>query len=403
MTENIFVPRIARRDQSLCVFCGACRNYVACPAGEIPGSDCIGCGACVLACPGEALNLAEGPPRTRKINIMVDGRSLSVPEKITLKAALELSGNSFSGNCCEAPCGVGGCWCCAVLVDGKAKPACITRVEEGMVIDTQTVIEPKRVVTGFGPHMVGGVGTPVEVKSYVSPVEVALFTHGCNLRCPQCQNHIMAFTGGMEMSSGQAALMLSNARRIFGVHRMAFSGGECTLNRPWLIRAIKELKMRNPDEKARIHVDTNGSMLTGDYLDELIAAGMTDAGIDLKGSRLETFQNITGVVDGGRAKSYLENAWGAVKYLLENHPGVFVGIGIPYNKALISKEEIREIGERIANFSRTVQVCVLDYRAAFRRNLEQPTLAEMKEIKEILNQAGLKKVIAQTERGHIGP
>ncbi len=92
-----------------------------------------------------------------------------------------------------------------------------------------------------------------------------------------------------------------------------------------------------------------------------------------------------------------------MKYLLENHPGVFVGIGIPYNKALISKEEIGEIGERIANFSRTVQVCVLDYRAAFRRNLEQPTLAEMKEIKEILNLARLKKVIAQTERGHIGP
>lgn len=47
--------------------------------------------------------------------------------------------------------------------------------------------------------------------------------------------------------------------------------------------------------------------------------------------------------------------------------------------------------------------CVLDYRPAFRRNLEQPAAGEMKEVKEILNGVGLKNVIAQTARGHIGP
>jgi pyruvate formate lyase activating enzyme len=184
---------------------------------------------------------------------------------------------------------------------------------------------------------------------------------------------------------------------------MAFSGGECTLNRRWLIQAIKELKRLNPDEKARIHVDTNGSILTGDYLDELVASGMTDAGIDLKGLRLETFQRITGVEDSELAQKYLENAWNAVKYLLENYPQVFVGIGIPYNKELISKEEIRELGEKIAGLSETVQVCVLDYRPAFRKNLEQPTVEEMIKIKEILNGAELRNAFVQTSRGHIGP
>lgn len=82
---------------------------------------------------------------------------------------------------------------------------------------------------------------------------------------------------------------------------------------------------------------------------------------------------------------------------------IFVGIGIPYNKALISRKEILEIGERIAGISKDVQVCVLDYRPAFRRNLEQPAVGDMKEVKEMLNGAGLRNVIAQTARGHIGP
>lgn len=393
------MPLIARRNQSLCTFCGACRNNVVCPAGEVLGSNCIGCGACVLACSGSAINLVEVRGKRKNINIRINGESFSVPERITLKDALGYAGISFSHE--NAPCSVGGCWCCAVLADGSPMPACITDVREGMEIDTLAAIEPKRVVTGFGPHMVGGVGTPISIRNYISPVEVALFTHGCNLRCPQCQNHIMSFTGGMEMAPGEAAVMLSNMRRIYRVNRMAFSGGECTLNRRWLIQTIKELKKLNRDEKARIHVDTNGSLLTKNYLDELVSAGMTDAGIDLKGIRLETFQRITGVKE--HSELYLENAWNAVKYLIENHPQVFVGVGIPYNKALILREEIQEIGERIAGISCAVQVCVLDYRAAFRRNLEQPAAGEMKEVKEILNSTGLKNVIAQTARGHIGP
>ncbi len=393
------MPNIARCNQSLCNFCGTCRNSVACPAGEVLGSDCIGCGACELACSGSAIHLIEDSGKRKKILINIDGRSFSVPEKITLKDALGLAGISHE----EAPCGVGGCWCCAVLANGYPVPACVTGVREGMSIDTQAEIEPRRVVTGFGPHMVGGVGTPVDIRNYAYPVEVACFTHGCNLRCPQCQNHIMAFTGGMEMMPGEAAAMLRNMRVIHHVNRMAFSGGECTLNRRWLIQAIKELKRLNPDEKARIHVDTNGSILTGDYLDELAASGMTDAGIDLKGLRLETFQRITGIKDSELAKRYLENAWNAVKYLLENYQQVFVGIGIPYNKELISKEEIQEIGEKIAGLSETVQVCVLDYRPAFRKNLEQPAVGEMIKIKEILNGTGLRNVFIQTSRGHIGP
>ena len=64
------------------------------------------------------------------------------------------------------------------------------------------------------------------------------------------------------------------------------------MNRPWLIQYIRALKSRNPDEQARFHVDTNGSLLTADYIDELVESGMTDIGIDLKAVEVGTFQRL---------------------------------------------------------------------------------------------------------------
>ena len=37
-------------------------------------------------------------------------------------------------------------------------------------------------------------------------------------------------------------------------------------------------------------------------------------------------------------------------------------VGIPYNKDLISLEEIGKMGEKIRKIDENVQVCVLDYR-----------------------------------------
>ncbi|MCE8425493.1 MAG: hypothetical protein J5U17_06915, partial [Candidatus Methanoperedens sp.] len=58
----------------------------------------------------------------------------------------------------------------------------------------------------------------------------------------------------------------------------------------WLFREESD-----PDNNARFHVDTNGSILTPDYLDELVEAVMTDIGIDLKSLELDTFSHITEV------------------------------------------------------------------------------------------------------------
>jgi len=135
-------------------------------------------------------------------------------------------------------------------------------------------------------------------------------------------------------------------------------------------------------------------------------AGITDMGPDLKGLKTETFIRITGILDRGLAERYLRNAWSITKYALDKYypDSLFLGIGIPYNRHLITLEEIREMGERIAGMNPEVQVCLLDYFPSFRRlNMERPSVAEMQEARKTLIEAGLKTVLAQTERGHIGP
>jgi pyruvate formate lyase activating enzyme len=67
----------------------------------------------------------------------------------------------------------------------------------------------------------------------------------------------------------------------------------------------------------------------------------------IKALELDTFIRITGIRDQELAKKLLDNEWKAIKYLIENADKMFVGIGIPYNEALISLDEVYQIGERI--------------------------------------------------------
>lgn len=396
-----------------CVGCGFCKSAIAC-VGE---DRCVGCGACVNACPCEAKRLVEVEVPDEYVAIRVDGEKHHVPRGVTVLKALELLGFKVSKLPGEgdiyAPCRTGGCWSCAVLINGELKPSCITPVEEGMEIITRSSEiskhPPLRLVSGFQGHPVGGVGTPYWLKPRgfaYSYIEVACFAHGCILRCPSCQNWEITYSSrGTPLTPLQAAQVLTEARRIYSVDRLAISGGESTLNMAWLLDFIKSLKALNRDREARFHVDTNAVVLTPSYIDELVEAGMTDIGPDLKGLRLETFMKITGVRDRELASKLLSNEWSTVKYVVDKYWGeVFIGVGIPYNRAFMSMEELHEMGLKLASIEPTIQVCVLDYRPEFRaQNLRRPSFQEMLKVREVLESAGLKRVVCQTSRGHIMP
>ncbi|RJX15510.1 radical SAM protein [Candidatus Bathyarchaeota archaeon] len=404
---------ISRKITNLCVHCGFCETQIECPGSE----NCTGCGVCVDACPNQAKILEEVLEERKKVKIKVDGETYEVPEKITILKALEILGYKISyfptKDGIYAPCRTGGCWACMVLVDGKPKQACITPVKNGMNIQTSKTelekIQPLRIVSGFQGHPVGGVGTPYWLKPkgfFARYIEVACFAHGCILRCPTCQNWEITYSSkNTPLTPNQAAVKITGLRRLYGVDRMAISGGESTLNYRWLIAYLKNLKKLNPDKDARFHVDTNAVILTKEYIDRLVEAGMTDIGPDIKALTLPTFKKITGIKSEELAKKLLETEWEAVKYLINQYWGkIFIGIGIPYNKKLISLEEIWEIGRKIAEWEPTIQVCVLDYRPEFRRqDIERPSFHEMVKVKNILEDAGLKCVICQTTQGHIGP
>ncbi|MCS7139802.1 MAG: radical SAM protein [Candidatus Nezhaarchaeota archaeon] len=396
-----------------CVECGFCRTYIACP-GE---PHCTGCGSCVWACPYEAKEFIVVETPDEYVTIKVDGEKHRVHRGITVLKALELIGFKVSSLPGEgdiyAPCRTGGCWACALIIDRELKPSCITPVRNGMEIITEpyTIAEkpPLRIVSSFQGHPVGGVGTPYWLKPrgfLYKYIEVACFAHGCILRCPSCQNWEITYSStDTPLTPLQAAYLLTEARRLYGVDRMAISGGESTLNRRWLVQFIKSLKSLNRNEKARFHVDTNAVVLTPDYIDELVEAGMTDIGPDVKGLRVETFMKITGIKDRNLAQKMLMNEWSTVKYVVDKYWGkVFIGVGIPYNKAFMSTDELYEIGLKIASIEPTIQVCVLDYRPEFRAQyLRRPSFEEMMKAKQILEDAGLKTVVCQTIRGHILP
>jgi pyruvate formate lyase activating enzyme len=349
---------------------------------------------------------------SKEISIRLDGKRVKVPEGITVKRALELGGYTVTKypekGSLFAPCEVGGCWSCAVEVNSELKPACITPVAKELRVNTEIPQDSpqKRIVHGFGGHTVGGVGTPYWLKGPHGYIETACFASGCNLRCPQCQNWETTYSGqGKPLTPKKAAGLMTAARRKFRVDRMAISGGESTLNRKWLVEYVTELKRLNSDENARIHVDTNATILTRDYIDELVKAGMTDIGPDLKGYYPETFMRITAIEDKPMAERYLNTAWDAVRYLIESYKDtVFTGVGIPYNKELIPPQEIELIAKRLHEIDPEIQVCVLDYRPEFKRlDLVKPHFNEMVEIHKILTSKGLKTVICQTGYGRIGP
>lgn len=404
------------RNKDLCEQCRYCVTRISCPSPQL----CIGCSACYLSCPYEAI-IKKDELYQEMIRVTVNSQQVEVPSNITIKAALESIGYHFASfpekESLFAPCQTGGCYACSVLVEGELLPSCHTPVKDGQVIQTQVSDEmtPLRIVGWYQSHAVGGVGTPWPEKSVNGRphfyAEAACFAAGCNLRCRTCQNHTVTYdSAGPPVTPEQAARDLLSLCRSMELNRMAISGGEATLNRAWLLRFFSTLNSKSRDEE-RLHLDTNATILTSDYIDALVNSGVTDIGPDIKSVRLDTFQTITGIVDSTLAQQYLDTEWNAVKYIADNYypDEVFMGVGLPYNSAFYKseedkKEELHTWASRIVEIDDRIQVTMLDYRPEFRRrDIRRPFPEEMSAIKRFMEDVGLRTVIAQTRAGHLAP
>ena len=77
------------------------------------------------------------------LTITIDGEALTVPEGISVAAALALTGDpttrqAVNGELRAPFCGMGVCQECRVTVDGLRVLACQTLCSDGMVVDTGT-------------------------------------------------------------------------------------------------------------------------------------------------------------------------------------------------------------------------------------------------------------------------
>jgi pyruvate formate lyase activating enzyme len=176
---------------------------------------------------------------------------------------------------------------------------------------------------------------------------------------------------------------------------VGISGGEPTLNRRWLLETIREIQRLAPD--IRIQLDTNGSLLTFDYIDELVESGVTDISPDLKAKRLDTFMQASGVSSEKAACLYLETSWQAVRYLNDTYAGrVFMAVSVPCHPRLHSLSELEEIAQTLVSINPEIPVTVIEYQPAFRLR-DWPFIGPkpMEQVLDVFKSTGLNKVILQ--------
>lgn len=176
---------------------------------------------------------------------------------------------------------------------------------------------------------------------------------------------------------------------------LGISGGEPTLNRRWLIGFLKELSQGS--RNLAIQVDTNASILTKDYIDELYCCGVTHISPDIKTGSVESFMNMTGVADRQLAQFYLDRSWEAVKYIVNEYTGrLYYVVAVPYHPRLNSLEDVYRIGERLASLSRDIDVNLVEYHPAFKaRGIPAASKEMVQRAVNLLYDAGLKNIWLQ--------
>ena len=99
----------------------------------------------------EDLRLGDTTSRGRRVALSIDGKPVVAFEGETVAGVLVAIGHIASrrtpsrGEARGYYCGMGACWDCALVVDGKPnRRACMTPVADGMRVETQAGYGPAR-------------------------------------------------------------------------------------------------------------------------------------------------------------------------------------------------------------------------------------------------------------------
>ena len=182
--------------------------------------------------------------------------------------------------------------------------------------------------------------------------------------------------------------------------RLAYLNSEYpALSHTFIEREVRELRQRVPD--SRIQLDTNASLLSDEYIDELVEAGITDISPDLKAYQLDTFMKVCAIQSAERARVYLENSWQAVRYINDNfREQVFMAASLPCHPKIHSRAELEEMAAALVKIDPELAVTLIELQPAFRcRDWPRISPKTMENALNIMQAAGLQRVIIQGGKG----
>lgn len=155
-----------------------------------------------------------------------------------------------------------------------------------------------------GERGVCRVGLPEVASAQLHPAppeSYTVFMAGCNYKCVGCQNWtisqypdngtpIRGYIDPAELAEECVAALNSRAGRAMGADRMFFSGGEATVNLPYIEKVVEEA--RKIDPAVKVNFDTNGFM-TEESLRRVLGF-TTSVTFDIKAFTEETHRALTG-------------------------------------------------------------------------------------------------------------
>lgn len=192
---------------------------------------------------------------------------------------------------------------------------------------------------------------------------------GCNFRCKGCFSIARDPVGELMSVEQIINLVKNSARAYYGdtpLEEVVLTGGEPTLDRGYLVDLVARLK----EFIGWVVLDTNGYLLDEEYLQELIAAGLSEVMFDLKAWDEKLHEWYTGY-SNRRILENIKGAYGKVKLV----------VNTVYIPGIVDEREIEQIARFLAELDTEK---VIEYRInRFRAELSHEKIARNPEPEEL--------------------